>query len=103
MSRRQGGHKFFRDAGGADPFSKWVSRNSGGGEIYVEVPVPGGCGGARVDDNDDTAGHCVRGTRCGQDLELWTDTLLKDGDVGHLLPASHDRVGDYVRWAGLWT
>ena len=46
--------------------------NSGGGKIYVEVPVPGGCGGAHMDGNDDTAGHCVRGARCGQVLEPWT-------------------------------
>ena len=59
--------------------------------------------GAYVDDSDDTAGHCVRGTRCGQVLEPWTDTLLRYGDVGHTLPASHGRVGDRVRWAGLWT
>ena len=47
--------------------SGWPA-NSGGGEIYVEVPVPGGCGGAHVDDNDNTRGHCVRSTRCGQVL-----------------------------------
>ena len=33
-----------------------------------EVPVPGGGGGAYVDGDDDTAGHCVRRTRCGQVL-----------------------------------
>ena len=59
--------------------------------------------GAYTDDTDDTPRHCVRGTRCGQVLEPCTGTLLKDGDVGHILPASHGRVGDHVRWAGLWT
>ena len=33
-----------------------------------EVPVPGGSGGAHVGGDDDTAGHCVRRTRCGQVL-----------------------------------
>ena len=33
-----------------------------------EVPVPGGSGGACVDGDDDTAGHCVRRTCCGQVL-----------------------------------
>ena len=42
--------------------------NSGRGGRHVEVPEPGGCGGAHVDDNDDTPGHCVRGTCCGQVL-----------------------------------
>ena len=56
-----------------------------------------------MDDNDDTAGHCVRGTRCGQVLEPWTSALLKDGDVRHIIPASHERVGNHVRGAGLWT
>ena len=50
-----------------------------------------------MDGNDDTAGHCVSDTRCGQVLEPWTGALLKDGDVGHILPASHERVGDHVR------
>ena len=27
----------------------------------------------------------------------WTGALLKEGDVGHTLPASHERVGDNVR------
>ena len=40
-----------------------------GGGRYVEVSVPGGSEGARVDGNDDTAGHCVRGARFGQVLE----------------------------------
>ena len=62
----------------------------------LKLPYPGSCGGAHVDDNDDTAGHCVRGTRCGQVLEPWTGALLKDGDVGHTIPASHERVGDHV-------
>ena len=31
-----------------------------------------------MDGNDDTTGHCVRGTRCGQVLEPWTGALLKD-------------------------
>ena len=44
-------------------------RGEGGNE---EVPVPGGSGGAYVDGDDDTAGHCVRRTRCGQVLrKLW--------------------------------
>ena len=42
--------------------------NSRGGGKYVEVPVPGGSGGAHVDGNDDTAAHCVRDTRCDQVL-----------------------------------
>ena len=50
-----------------------------------------------MDGNDDTAGHCVRGTCCGQVLEPWTGALLNNGDVGHTLPASHERVGDHVR------
>ena len=49
-----------------------------------------------MDGNDDTTGHCVRGTRCGQVLEPWTDALLIDGDVGYTLPASHERVGNHV-------
>ena len=40
----------------------------GGGRIDVKVFVPGSSGGAHVDGNDDTAGHCVRGTRWGQIL-----------------------------------
>ena len=56
-----------------------------------------------MDGNDDTAGHCVRDTRCGQVLEPCTGALLKDGDVGHISSASHERVEDRVRWAGLWT
>ena len=64
--------------------------NSGGGGIRVEDPVPGGSGGAHVDGNNDTAGNCVRGTRYGQVLEPWTGALLKGGDVGHTLPASHE-------------
>ena len=27
----------------------------------------------------------------------WTGALLKDGDVAHTLPASHQRVEDHVR------
>ena len=77
--------------------------NSRVGGIYVKFPVPGGCRGAHVGDNDDTAGYRVRGTRCGEVLEPWTGALLKDGDVGHILPAPHERVGDHVRWAGRWT
>ena len=50
-----------------------------------------------MDGNDDTAGHCVRGTRCGQVLEPWTGAILKDGDVGYTLPASHERMGDHIR------
>ena len=50
-----------------------------------------------MDGNDDTAGHCVRGTRCGQVLEKpWTGALLKDDDVRHTLPASHERMGGRV-------
>ena len=56
-----------------------------------------------MDDNENTAGHCIRGARCGRVLELWTGTLLKDGDVRHILPVSYERVGDHVRWAVLWT
>ena len=50
-----------------------------------------------MDSNNDTAGHCVRGTRCGQALKSWTGALLKDGDVGYTLLASHERVVDDVR------
>ena len=53
--------------------------------------------------NDNTDGHCVRGTRCGQVLEPWTGTILNNGDVGHTLPSSLERVRDHVRGAGLWT
>ena len=50
------------------------------------------------DDNDGTAGYCVRDTHCGQVLkEPWTGALRKDGVVGHTLPASHEQVGDHVR------
>ena len=56
-----------------------------------------------MDGNDDTSGHCVHGTRCGQVLEPWAGAILKDGDVGCTLPASHERVGDHVQRAGLWT
>ena len=56
-----------------------------------------------MDANSDTAGHCVPGTLCDQVLEPWTGALLKDGDVGYILPASHERVMDHVQWAGLWT
>ena len=44
--------------------SSKLATNSGGGGRYIEVPVPGDIGGAHIDGNDDTAGHCVRGTRC---------------------------------------
>ena len=49
---------------------------SGGRRRCVEVPVPRGSEGAHVDGNDDAAGHCVRGTRCGQVLETldWRST-----------------------------
>ena len=50
-----------------------------------------------MDGNDDTAGYCVRGTRCGQVLKLWIGALLKYCDVGHTSPASHERGGDHVR------
>ena len=49
-----------------------------------------------MDGNDGTTGHCVRGKRCGQVLEPWTGALLKYGDVGHILPTSHERVRDHV-------
>ena len=49
-----------------------------------------------MDGNDDTAGHCVPGTRRGQVLEPWTGAKLKDDDVGHTLPSLHERVGDHV-------
>ena len=67
----------------------------------LKVYIPRGSGSVHVDDNDDTAGHCVRGTRCGQVLEPWTGALLKGGDVGDILPASYERVEDHVRWAEL--
>ena len=50
-----------------------------------------------MDGNDNTPGHCVRGTRCGQILESWTSTILNNGDVGHILFSSHERVRDHVR------
>ena len=50
-----------------------------------------------MDGDDNTAGHCLRGTRYGLVLEPLTGTLLKDGDVGYILPASHERVGNHVR------
>ena len=50
-----------------------------------------------MDANSDTAGHCVPGTLCDQVLEPWTGALLKDGDVGYILPASHERVMDHVQ------
>ena len=50
-----------------------------------------------MDGNDDPAGHCVRGTRYGEVLGPCTGAILKDGDVGHTLSASHERVGDHVR------
>ena len=28
---------------------------------------------------------------------FWTGAILKDGDVGHTLPAPHERVRDHVR------
>ena len=39
--------------------------------IYIKISeeyqeIPPGSEDAHVDDNDDTAGHCVRCTRCGQ-------------------------------------
>ena len=40
-----------------------------------------------MEGKDDTAGHCVRSKRYGQVLEPWTGAILKDGDVGHTLPA----------------
>ena len=55
------------------PFQTWTSRNPGGEGRYVKVPVPGGRGGTHVDGNDDTVGHCVRGTRCGRVYtKYWT-------------------------------
>ena len=38
--------------------------------------------------------------RAGQVLETLDWRIIKDGDVGHILPASHERVGDHVQWAG---
>ena len=55
-----------------------------------------------MDGNDDTAGHCMRGTRCGQVMEPCTGAILRDSDVGNTLLASHERVRDHVRRAGLW-
>ena len=52
--------------------------------------------GAHVDGNDNTARHCMHGTRCGQVLGPWTGAVLKVCDVGHILPASHERVGNHV-------
>ena len=49
-----------------------------------------------MDDNDDTTRHCVCGTHCD-------DALLKDGDVGLILPSSHEQVEDHVQLADLWT
>ena len=68
----------------------------------VEISVPGGIKGAHVDSSDDTAVHYVHGTRCRQVLELWTGTTLNNGDVGHTLPSSLERVRGHVLGAGLW-
>ena len=58
---------------GANPLKSGRAAHSRGGEIYVKVPIPRGSEGAHVGGNDDTAGHCVRGTYCGQVLcKLWT-------------------------------
>ena len=46
-----------------------------------------------MEGSDDTTGHCMRDTRYGQVLEPWTGALLEDGDVGHILAASQERVG----------
>ena len=46
-----------------------LAANPGRGENYVEVPAKGGSEGAHVDVHNATAGHCVRGTHCGQVLE----------------------------------
>ena len=50
-----------------------------------------------MDGDDNTAGHCVRGTRCIILEKHWTGTLQKGGDVGHAIPATHERVGGHVR------
>ena len=82
--------------GGANPFSKWMSRKLRRRGKCVEVPVPVTCVGVHVDGNDNTARHCVRGTSCGQVLGPWTGAVLKVCDVGRILPASHERVGNHV-------
>ena len=54
--------------GSANPLQSEWAANPGGRGIYVNVPVPGGSRGVHVDGNDNTAGHYVHGTRCGQVL-----------------------------------
>ena len=56
-----------------------ASRTPAYSRVPVKVPVPGDNGGAHVDNNDDTAGYCVRGTRCGQVLETlgWRMTKMR--------------------------
>ena len=74
-------------------FPSECAANSGRGQTHVKIPVPGGNGGAHVGRNDDTAGHCVRGTHYGQVLEPWTGAILKDSDVGHILLSGGSRWG----------
>ena len=67
------------------------SRGGDTGGRYAEVPVPEGSEGTHVDGNDDTGGTLrAQYALCGQVLEPWTCALLKDSDVGHTLPVSHD-------------
>ena len=51
--------------GGANPLISERAANPRTKGEDVEVPIPGDSEGAHLDGNDDTVGHCVRGTRCG--------------------------------------
>ena len=69
---------------GYQPSLKADEQQTPEGGRYVGVPVPGGSGSAYVDGNNDTAGHCARGTRCSQVLgKPWTGALQKGDDIGH--------------------
>ena len=68
-------------------------KDMGDDNYYTRVPTFSTADqlGTHVDDSDDTAGYCVRGTCCGQVLEKpWTGALQKYSDVGHTLPAQHE-------------
>ena len=52
----------------ANPLKSVRATYPGIEERHAKVPIPRGSGDTNVNSNDDTAGHCVHGTRCGQVL-----------------------------------
>ena len=72
-------------------------------EKMRKFPYREAVGGAHVDGDDDTPGYCVRRTHCGQVLRKPWAGAFEGSDEDLPVSTSHERMGDYVRWTGLWT